>query len=116
MASVIERINPILEYPRHLVLTEDTQEIFNNKQILSEIYGENQNKRNIPISKKFSIFFTSRESFNGRLSEAFRSRCTIINCPNYDTSNYLTIEMDSKNNYHEIAKYIFSLKKNIIQL
>ena len=114
LASVIERINPILEYPRHLVLTEDTQEIFNNKQILSEIYGENQNKRNIPISKKFSIFFTSRESFNGRLSEAFRSRCTIINCPNYDTSNYLTIEMDSKQNYHDIAKYIFKKEYDTI--
>ena len=112
LASVIERINPILEYPRHLVLTEDTQEIFNNKKIFSKIYKNNQNKMNVPNSKNFSIYFTSTDSLNGRLSEAFRSRCTIINCPNYDTENYLTMKLDSKNNYKDIANYILLSQNN----
>ena len=36
--SVIERLNPILENPRHLILTEDIQEIFNDDKIFQNIY------------------------------------------------------------------------------
>ena len=52
------------------------------------------------------MFFTSREVFHGRLSEAFLSRCTIINCPNYDNENYLTIELNPVESYKKICKSI----------
>lgn len=52
------------------------------------------------------MFFTSREVFHGRLSQAFLSRCTIINCPNYDNENYLTIELNPVENYKKICKSI----------
>ena len=52
------------------------------------------------------MFFTSREVFHGRLSEAFLSRCTIINCPNYDNENYLTMELRPEENYKIICKSI----------
>ena len=80
--SVIERLNSILEFPRYLVLSEDNQNIFNNFDILKELYNNNS-KSSIPMNTNFSIFFTSRQINNGSLSEAFKSRCTIINCPNY---------------------------------
>ena len=102
--SVIERLNSILENPRYLILTEDNQKIFNSKI-------------NIPFNEGFSIFFTSREVFHGRLSEAFLSRCTIINCPNYDNRNYLTIGLNTEENYKIICKSIVQnedLEENII--
>jgi len=108
LPSVIERINSILEYPRSLVLTEDTQGIFNNQQIFKDLYKSN--RRSIPISNNFSMYFTSREVFNGRLSEAFKSRCTIINCPSYDNKLYLSIKLNTFKNYSSIAK---SITKNI---
>jgi len=116
--SVIERINSVLEYPRSLVLTEDTQGIFNNKNIFSNLYKSN--RRSIPISDYFAIYFTSREVFNGRLSEAFKSRCTIINCPSYDNKLYLGIKLNTFENYRSIAESIITkdvkLQKEIIEL
>ncbi|KAG4105393.1 hypothetical protein H8356DRAFT_1027608 [Neocallimastix lanati (nom. inval.)] len=104
--SILERINSVLEYPRSLVLTEDTQGIFNNQQIFRDLYESN--RRSIPISDYFKIYFTSREVFNGRLSEAFKSRCTIINCPSYDNKLYLGIKMNTFENYCSIAKSIIT--------
>ena len=103
--SVIERLNPILESPRHLILTEDIQEIFNDDKIFQNIYKKT-NKKSIPLNQDFSIFFTSREVFHGRLSEAFLSRCTLIYCPNYDCENYLTMEFKPQENYKIIYKSI----------
>ncbi len=104
--SVIERLNSILENPRYLILTEDNQKIFNHKI-------------NIPFNEGFSIFFTSREVFHGRLSEAFLSRCTVINCPNYNNKKYLTIKLKTEDNYEIICRNIVKnegLEKNIIFL
>ncbi|OUM69791.1 hypothetical protein PIROE2DRAFT_57210 [Piromyces sp. E2] len=116
--SVLERINSVLEYPRSLVLTEDTQGIFNNQQIFKNLYESN--RRSVPISDNFSIYFTSREIFNGGLSEAFKSRCTIINCPSYDNKLYLGIKLDTFENYSCIAKSIITedddLQKELIEL
>ena len=104
--SVIERLNSILEFPRYLVLSEDNQNIFNNSNIFKELYYNN-NKSSIPKNTNFSIFFTSRQINNGLLSEAFKSRCTIINCPNYENKNYLNInELKSENVYETIANNI----------
>ncbi|ORY29839.1 hypothetical protein LY90DRAFT_512768 [Neocallimastix californiae] len=102
--SVIERINSVLEYPRSLVLTEDSQGIFNNQQIFKDLYQSN--RRSIPFSENFNIYFTSRETFNGKLSEAFKSRCTIILCPSYDNKLYLGINLNIFENYSSIAKSI----------
>lgn len=48
---------------------------------------EKHNKASIPVNSNFSI--TSREINNGKVSEAFKSRCTIIHIPNYENKNYL---------------------------
>jgi len=112
--SVIERLNPLLENPRYLILTEDNQEIYNNDIIFRKIYKNN--KKSFPLNQRFSLFFTSREVFHGRLSEAFLSRCTIINCPNYDNENYLTIKLNPEENYKIICKNIIeneNLEKEI---
>ena len=104
--SVIERLNSILELPRYLVLSEDNQNIFNNFDIFKDLYNNN-NKSSIPMNSNFSIFFTSRQINNGSLSEAFKSRCTIINCPNYENKYYLNInELKSENVYETIANNI----------
>ncbi|KAG4092785.1 hypothetical protein H8356DRAFT_1049181 [Neocallimastix lanati (nom. inval.)] len=109
--SVIERINSVLEYPRSLVLTEDSQGIFNNQQIFKDLYQSN--RRSIPFSENFNIYFTSRETFNGKLSEAFKSRCTIILCPSYDNKLYLGINLNIFENYSSIAKSIVNKNGNL---
>ena len=56
---------------------------------------------------------------HGRLSEAFLSRCTIINCPNYINEKYLTIQLSPEKNYEIICKNIISdinLANEIISL
>ena len=52
---------------------------------------EKHNKASIPVNSNFSIILTSREisKNNGKVSEAFKSRCTIIHIPNYENKNYL---------------------------
>ena len=85
-------------------MTEDNQEIFNNTKILKKIF--NSNRKSIPLNPKFNIFFTSRDVFLGSLSEAFKSRCTIIYCPNYDTEKYLSKELFPEENYKIICKSI----------
>ena len=114
--SVIERLNPILENPKYLILTEDNQEIFNDEKIFKNIYKTN--KKSIPANPDFSIILTSRELFHGRLSEAFLSRCTIINCPNYENEKYLTIHLNPLDNYKIICRSIvenFKLYEEIIK-
>ena len=64
----------------------------------------------------FSLFFTSREVFHGRLSEAFLPRCTIKYCPNYENENYLTMKLKPEENYEIICKSIIgneNLEKKI---
>ena len=115
--SVVERLNSVLENPRYLILTEDNQEIFNNDKIFRKIYKTN--KKSIPLNHGFSIFFTSREFFHGKTSEAFLSRCTVILCPNYENENYLTIQLKPEENYKIICKSIVkneSLEKEILFL
>ena len=115
--SVIERLNPILENERELLLTEDNEKIFNNEGIFKTIYEENKNnkyeKRFIPCNIKFSLFLTSRKIFNVGLSEAFRSRCTIINCPNYESPKFLSIKYDIDDNHNKICNNI--LKNDILE-
>ena len=107
-SSVIERLNPILESPRHLIITEDNQEIFNDDKILRKIYKKDF--KGIPENESFGIFFTSREVFQVKLSKALKSRLTIINCPNYDNQYYLTMELKPKENYEIICKSIVNQK------
>ena len=114
--SVIERLNPILENPRHLIMIEDNQEIYNDDKIFKKIYNK-KNRKSVPMNDSFRIFFTSREGFQVRLSEAFISRLTIINCPNYDNENYLTMELNPEVNYKNICESIIeenNLVKEII--
>ena len=103
-SSVIERLNPILENPRHLIITEDNQEIYNDDKIFKKIYKENI--KSVPLNDSFRIFFTSREVFQVKLSKAFISRLTIINCPNYDNENYLSMKLNPEENYKLICKSI----------
>ena len=111
--SVIERLNSVLENPRYLILTEDNQEIINDNKIFKKIYRTN--KKSIPYKRSFSLYFTSREIFHCQLSEAFLSRCTIINCPNYNNKQYLTIELLPNNNYETICKN-FVNDQNLVNL
>ena len=114
-SSVIERLNPILENPRHLIITEDNQEIYNDDKIFRKIYKDNI--KSVPLNNTFRIFFTSREVFQVKLSKALISRLTIINCPNYENENYLTIRLNPEINYEIICKSIIEeddLVKEII--
>ena len=117
--AVLERLNSILEFPRNLVLSEDNQNIFNDKKIFEKIFLHSRNS--LPMNKNFRIFFTSKDSFTQNLSEAFRSRITIINCPDYSINNYLTMEI--KNQENEVLNEILEneikdseLKENIKKL
>ena len=103
-SSVIERLNPILESPRHLIITEDNQEIFNDDIIFWKIYKDNI--KSIPLNDSFRLFFTSKDVFQVKLSKALISRLTIINCPSYDNENYLTMKLNSQDNYEIICKSI----------
>ena len=103
-SSVIERLNSILENPRHLIITEDNQEIYNDDKIFRKIYKENI--KSVPLNDSFRIFFTSREVFLVKLSKALLSRLTIINCPNYDNENYLSKKLVPEMNYKIICKSI----------
>ena len=103
-SSVIERLNPILENPRHLIITEDNQEIYNDDKIFRKIYKDNI--KSVPLNDSFRIFFTSREVFQVKLSKALTSRLTIINCPNYDNENYLTMKLNPEENYKIVCESI----------
>ena len=111
-SSVIERLNPILENPRYLIITEDNQEIFNDDKIFKKIYKDDI--KSVPLNNLFRIFFTSREVFQVKLSKALTSRLTIINCPNYDNENYLNIELNPEINYEIICKSIVD-DKNLVK-
>ena len=111
-ASVIERLNPILENPRHLIITEDNQEIYNDDRIFRKIYKDNV--KSVPLNDSFRIFFTSREVFQVKLSKALTSRLTIINCPNYDNENYLTMKLTPKDNYKIICQSIVE-ESNLVE-
>ena len=111
-SSVIERLNPILENPRHLIITEDNQEIYNDDKIFKKIY--NENIKSVPLNESFRMFFTSREVFHVKLSKALLSRLTIINCPNYDNENYLTMNLEPETNYKIICKRILE-ENNLVE-
>jgi len=114
--SVIERLNSILENPKYLALTEDNQGIYNNPKIFEKIY-ENKNKLTLPNNPNFKIILTSRNIHRRSLSEAFKSRCTIIHCPGYKDKKYLTLELKLTDNYEKILNNNLSnfpeLKKHI---
>ena len=101
--SVIERLNSILENPRFLVLTEDNQGIYNN-QIIFEKINNSKNRISLPNNSNFKIIFTSRNVNNKSLSEAFKSRCTLIYCPSYKEKKYLLMELKPNDNYEKILK------------
>ena len=66
------------------------------------------------MNDSFRIFFTSREVFQGKLSKALTARLTIINCPNYDNQNYLSMKLNPEENYKKICESIVreNLKEN----
>jgi len=97
------KIHSILENPRYLVLTEDNQQIYNNSDIFKTIYNNN-NKLTLPNNSKFKIIFTSRNIHKKSLSEAFKSRCTIIYCPSYKEKKYMTMNLNPSDNYEKILK------------
>ena len=106
--SVIERLNPILENPRNLVLIEDNQKIFNDPEIFKKVYGEESNKTSIPINSRYSLFLTSREIFNEGLSKAFLTRVTIIYCQSYEINKINDLEEDiNEDNFIKICSNIF---------
>ena len=107
--SVIERLNPILESPRNLVLIEDNQKIFNDQKILDKTYGNLNNefksyKTSIPINPRFSLFLTSREIYNEGLSKAFLTRCTVIYCKSYEVNENKGLDED---NFERICSNFF---------
>ena len=106
--SIIERLNPILENPRNLIITEDNQEIYNDEKIYRKIYKKNI--KSVPENEFFRIFFTSNEFYQVKLSNALKSRLTIINCPDYDSKKYLTMELKHEQNYETICKSIVGEK------
>ena len=113
--SVIERLNPILENPRNLVLIEDNQKIFNDENLFKNVYGEENNKTSIPINSNYSVFLTSREIFNEGLSKAFLTRVTNIYCKSYEVND--SENSIKEDNFEKICSNIFcksELEKSIL--
>ncbi|KAA6315197.1 MAG: hypothetical protein EZS28_055455, partial [Streblomastix strix] len=75
-ASVLERLNSLLEDPRSLVISEDTQQIFNDESLLREV--NQSNSRSAPISSGFSVAATTTETGRMSLSGPILSRFTSI--------------------------------------
>ncbi|KAA6375324.1 MAG: putative AAA family ATPase midasin, partial [Streblomastix strix] len=75
-ASVLERLNSLLEDPRSLVITEDTQQIFNDESLLREV--NQSSSRSAPISAGFSLAATTTETGRMSLSGPILSRFTSI--------------------------------------
>ncbi len=98
-SAILERLNSILEFPRNLILSEDNQNCFTNGKV--------------PLNKNFRIFFTSKSLNNQSLSEAFRSRLTVILCPSYNDNLYLIIKIEEKYDIlNKILDNIFPIEKN----
>ncbi|KAA6378241.1 MAG: putative AAA family ATPase midasin, partial [Streblomastix strix] len=75
-ASVLERLNSLLEDPRSLVIAEDTEQIFSNDIILREV--NQSSSRSAPISAGFSLAATTTETGRMSLSRPLLSRFTSI--------------------------------------
>ncbi|KAA6377564.1 MAG: hypothetical protein EZS28_026908, partial [Streblomastix strix] len=75
-ASVLERLISLLEDSRSLVITEDTQQIFNDESILREV--NQSNSHSAPISAGFSLAATTTETGRMSLSGPILSRFTSI--------------------------------------
>ncbi|KAA6370671.1 MAG: hypothetical protein EZS28_033801, partial [Streblomastix strix] len=75
-ASVLERLNSLLEDPRSLVIAEDTQQIFSDESLLREV--NQSNSHSAPISAGFSIAATTTETGRMSLSGPILSRFTSI--------------------------------------
>jgi hypothetical protein len=75
-ASVLERLNSLLEDPRSLVLGEDTQRVFCNPEIIRTV--TQSNSRSIPICAGFAIAGTATEAGFIGLSGPLQSRFTYI--------------------------------------
>jgi MoxR-like ATPase len=83
-ASVLERLNSLLEDPRSLVLGEDTQRVFSNADIISRVTGSNS--RSIPVCPGFLIAGTTSETGFAGLSRPLKSRFTYISAAPYQMS------------------------------
>ncbi|KAA6398400.1 MAG: putative serine/threonine-protein kinase PLK4 [Streblomastix strix] len=75
-ASILERLNSLLEDPRSLVITEDIEQIFNDDIILREV--NQSSSRSAPISAGFSLAATTTETGRMSLSRPLLSRFTSI--------------------------------------
>jgi hypothetical protein len=75
-ASVLERLNSLLEDPRSLVLGEDTQRVFSNPDVIRTVTGSSS--RSIPICAGFVISGTTTEAGFIGLSGPLQSRFTYI--------------------------------------
>jgi MoxR-like ATPase len=80
-ASVLERLNSLLEDPRSLVLGEDTQRVFSNPEVIRMVTGSNS--RSIPICPGFSIAGTTTEAGFVGLSGPLQSRFTYVTASPY---------------------------------
>jgi midasin (ATPase involved in ribosome maturation) len=89
-ASVLERLNSLLEEPRSLILAEDTQQHFSLSENLRKV--NNNKSHSIPIHGRFSIGATTSESGFLSLSRPLQSRFTCIYCPPYSMT-FKEIEM-----------------------
>ena len=125
--SVIERLNPILENPRNLVLFEDNLKIFNDQNILDKVYtNPSKNKSNdnskeskktsIPLDPKFSIFFTTKDIHNDKLSEALKSRLTEICCSDYKEDKEYFIKLCSNIFYEDDQEDLINKCSEIFNL
>jgi midasin (ATPase involved in ribosome maturation) len=103
-SSVLERINSLLEEPRSLVLSEDTQGLFNNPRILLKITGDYV--RSIPISSSFTIAATTTETGYLGLSAPLQSRFTYISAPEYSPAGYSKLGMSITQNKNDLMSSI----------
>jgi MoxR-like ATPase len=87
--SVLERLNSLLEDPRSLVLAEDTQNAFNNPDLISKV--SESESRSLPIAAGFCIAATTNDGGLCRLSRPLQSRFTVIRAQPYEMSRPLPL-------------------------
>ncbi|KAA6398497.1 MAG: putative midasin nuclear AAA ATPase [Streblomastix strix] len=123
-ASVLERLNSLLEDPRSLVFSEDTQQVFNNENILSQV--NKSESHSAPISNGFCLCATASEIGKMSMSKPLLARFTCIYANPYNVEiayNHLLLDKQNENQLDQqendlimIAKKITKNNEELIQI
>jgi hypothetical protein len=108
----LERLNSLLEDPRSLVLTEDTQRIFSDPAIIRE--ATRSESRSIPICPGFSIAGTTTEAGFIGLSGPLKSRFTYIAAHPYRMRIPDSLPNSPQSDFAKIAAAIIGGNRDLV--